>query len=262
MASVRDRRTSDVAVRAALVIMVLLTGLAAALEMSGRSERSAEALRAELAARAAIDIRSTTQQIVASLSGVNAWGAADGSVDERAFREYAAGALAHTSLAALAYEPVVRGADRARFEAELGRAIHTGPSAASVTSPLRDVYYPVRFVSPLSDTTRRLLGFDIGSEPVRAAAARTARDTGALQITRPVRSQPSNEIAVFVVQPLYAHDAPVRTVEERRAANVGFITTAFAGERYLDAAARSFPSPTSLESASDMPPRPALMSPV
>ena len=66
------RRVVDVSVRVVLVLAVLFTGLAAAMVMAGRSRHSTEASRQELATRATIDIRATTHQIIASLSGVGA----------------------------------------------------------------------------------------------------------------------------------------------------------------------------------------------
>ena len=242
-----QRRVGDIALRTVLVVAVLFAGLGAALVMGRRSQRNAEALRSELATRATIDIRATTLQITAALSGVNGLVDAKGRVEERSFDRFAVGALTHTSLGALAYEPVVRGTDRAAFEAQIGRRIHNAAPGTPSPAPPNDVYYPVRFVSPLKDSTRPLLGFDIRSEPVRAAAADAARDTGLVQITKPVRSRPDNLISVFVVQPLYRPGAPLATVAGRRAAHVGFVTTAFSGDRYLAAAVRSFPPGASLE---------------
>lgn len=242
-----QRRFGDMALRTVLVVAVLFAGLGAALVMGRRSQRNAEALRSELATRATIDIRAATEQITAAMSGANGLVDAQGRVEERSFDRFAVGALAHTSLGALAYEPVVRGTERAAFEAEIGRRIHTAAPGTPSPAPPNDVYYPVRFVSPLKDSTLPLLGFDIRSEPVRAAAANAARDTGLLQITKPVRSRPDNLISVFIVQPLYRPGAPIATMAGRRAAHVGFVTTAFSGDRYLTAALRSFPPGASLE---------------
>lgn len=241
------RRVVDISVRVVLVLAVLFTGLGAALVMAGRSQHSAEVSRQELATRATIDIRATTRQIVASLSGVAALVRDDGRIDQQTFDAFATGTLAHTPLSALGYERVVPESERMAFEAEIGRPIHRGATTGYSPSAPADQYFAVRFVSPLSATTRSLIGYDIRSEPVRAAAALAARDTGMLQLTRPVRSQTTNVVSVFIVQPLYRPGVPVRTVAERRAAIVGFVTTAFAGSGYLDAARRSFPAGASVE---------------
>ena len=106
------RRVVDITVRVVLVLAVLFTGLASALVMARRSQRSAEASRRELATRATIDIRATTFQIVASLSGVVALVRDDGRIEQQTFDAFAKSALAHTTLGALGYDRVVGDSER------------------------------------------------------------------------------------------------------------------------------------------------------
>jgi len=76
------------------------------------------------------------------------------------------------------------------------------------------------------DRVRRILGFDIASEPRRRAAAERARDSG-----RPVMTEPLTLITAgntstdaILFMPVYRRFFPVETVEQKRRALRGWVT--------------------------------------
>lgn len=91
----------------------------------------------------------------------------------------------------------------------------------------REIYTSILYIEPFSGRNLRAFGFDMFSEPVRRKAMERARD----------RDMPSLSGKVILVQesgedlqpgtlmyvPVYHHGMPVRTVEQRRKAIVGWV---------------------------------------
>ena len=149
---------------------------------------------------------------LAGLSGANGIVLPDGSVDLDAFRAYAGGVVAATSLEALAYEPVVTAAQRPAFEASSGHPIiDRGPNGPSPAPP-RPLHYPVYGLVPVLDTNRGLLGFDMAGDPVRGPAADRARDLGTVVFSEPTPSQPTGRLSFFLVRALYRPGVPLGTL--------------------------------------------------
>src|SRR5258706_7037628 len=95
----------------------------------------------------------------------------------------------------------------------------------------RSEYFPVAFIEPLSAANANVLGFDLYSEPIRHAALDLARDSGQVAVSGKLvlaRDSPEGaQTSVVVVAPLYASDMSLRSVDERRAALQGFVSSGF-----------------------------------
>ncbi|WP_271103958.1 response regulator [Pseudomonas tohonis] len=95
----------------------------------------------------------------------------------------------------------------------------------------RDEYLIVDYTSPLDWRNRRTLGFDMLSEPVRAQAIQSARESGDARLSGPVRlkqeTEQDQQSGVLLYMPVYRPDAPATTVEERREAFIGAVAGAF-----------------------------------
>lgn len=127
------------------------------------------------------------------------------------------------------YAPVVRRDGEARLAAAARRdglpdfGIH--PTGA------RDLYVPVFYIEPLAGRNARALGFDMLSEPARRAALEAARDTGepratgGLELTREPES-PTHQLGTLVYLPVYGSGEALGSVEERRAAVIGYVYAA------------------------------------
>ena len=88
----------------------------------------------------------------------------------------------------------------------------------------RSDYFVIRFIEPI-EANRPALGFDIGSDAIRREAAETARDTGLAALTgriNLVQDQQSKSAVLFLL-PLYRPGVPLDSIDDRRAALVGWV---------------------------------------
>ena len=95
----------------------------------------------------------------------------------------------------------------------------------------REDYSVVEFIYPLDWRNRRVLGFDMYSEPTRRAAIVQARDLGEAVLTGPLRLKQETErdaqTGVLLYLPVYRLNAPLSTVEERSQALLGLVCGSF-----------------------------------
>ncbi|HWS56834.1 MAG TPA: CHASE domain-containing protein, partial [Pyrinomonadaceae bacterium] len=96
----------------------------------------------------------------------------------------------------------------------------------------REEYFPIVYLEPLDGRNRGALGFDMFSEPVRRAAMERARDTGAPAASGRVtlvqeETEREKQSGFLIYVPVYRGGAVPPTVEERRAALVGFVYSPF-----------------------------------
>jgi len=92
----------------------------------------------------------------------------------------------------------------------------------------RELYSSVIYFEPLSDRNRCVLGYDMFSEPVRRAAMERARDTDAAALSGKVIllvQDTGREVqdGALMYVPVYRNGLPTKTVEERRAAIIGWV---------------------------------------
>ena len=130
---------------------------------------------------------------------------------------------------ALGYIRRVAQAEVPAFEARLRKE--------GLNLPVRPVIgtaevFPVEYIEPL-EGNRAAIGFDMGSEPRRRAAAEAARDEGRTVMTSELTlvQDPEQAPGFLLFTPIYAHGADVRTVDGRRAALAGWV---YAGARARD----------------------------
>jgi signal transduction histidine kinase len=113
----------------------------------------------------------------------------------------------------------------------------TDPNFTLFPAGNRPIYAPVIYVEPRSDTNKRVLGFDVFSEPVRSKALVAARDSGNVTITGVVQStvDKSPDGRAFVMYaPQYKEDLPISTVEQRKKAIEGYMYTGFRISRFME----------------------------
>jgi PAS domain S-box-containing protein len=95
----------------------------------------------------------------------------------------------------------------------------------------RPFYVPVVFIEPFRDRNLRAFGYDVYTEPVRRAALEQARDTGKEALTGRIELVQEigadRQAGILMFEPVYHSGAAVDTVEQRRAALVGWVSGAF-----------------------------------
>ncbi|MDQ3260428.1 MAG: EAL domain-containing protein [Pseudomonadota bacterium] len=103
----------------------------------------------------------------------------------------------------------------------------------------RSTYTPVLFREPLDGLSRRVLGFDMMSEPIRRKAMERARDTGAAALTGKVQAVVENEAqnsaSVVMVLPVYDHNTSPFSLDSRRAALKGYVFASFRVSELIEA---------------------------
>lgn len=94
----------------------------------------------------------------------------------------------------------------------------------------REVYAPIVYNEPLRGRNLRALGVDVYAEPIRRAALERARDSGRSatsgKIVLYVESDKEVQAGFAIYAPIYRTGAPIATVEQRRAALIGWVNTA------------------------------------
>ncbi|NLF39229.1 PAS domain S-box protein [bacterium] len=139
--------------------------------------------------------------------------------------------LWHADTAVLGWAPRVPASERAQYEAAAQRdglasffISELTAESACVPASRRDTYYPVYYIHP-PETHKRLLGFDIASEPVRCRAYESARDSGMSAITPPLPplhdQAPARGVTMFM--PLYRGRCIPGTIDARRAEFMGCV---------------------------------------
>ena len=99
----------------------------------------------------------------------------------------------------------------------------------------RDLYTSIIYLEPFSGRNLRAFGFDMWSEPVRRAAMTQARDTGQVTLSGKVKlvqeTKQDIQAGVLMYAPVYQRNAPIDTLEQRRAAIIGW---AYSPYRMID----------------------------
>jgi signal transduction histidine kinase len=95
----------------------------------------------------------------------------------------------------------------------------------------RDAYMPITYLEPLDRRNQQALGYDMWSEAVRRVAMQTACDTATTQISGKVtlvqEIDPDVQAGSLMLLPYYGRGGVPVSVEERRAALVGFVYSPF-----------------------------------
>lgn len=177
---------------------------------------------------------------------------ASDSVTRREFREFIAAADLHREfpgIVGIAYALKVPQGNRESFVREVSRADLAGfriwgdPASGTSKPPYSVV---TLFAEPFTEV-RGAVGFDLMTESKRREAIERARDTGLPSATRPVplivgRHAPES-VSFLLYVPVYRRGMPVRTVQERRDAFEGVITSGFLAKEVFNAILGSAPIP-------------------
>ena len=101
----------------------------------------------------------------------------------------------------------------------------------------RPEYTSIVYLEPFNWRNRRAFGYDMFSEPVRRAAMERARDTGMTTVSGKITLMQETDSGVqagfLMYLPVYRSGLPLDTVEQRRAALLGYVYSPFRMEDLL-----------------------------
>ncbi|HET7573751.1 MAG TPA: diguanylate cyclase [Solirubrobacterales bacterium] len=224
---------------AAVLAIAIGSALVAALVYSG-DRNDFHDMQREEALRAAHQAEAVAALSVGQLATAAAFYQADEDISRHEFQTVGRSLLGRGALSATALIRVVPADRRAHFERAYGVPIiersPVGPQAAA----LRPVYYPVAYAA-YKRFPSKVLGFDVGSDPVRAAALSRARDSGHAVATDTL-SLVLGGSGINVFRPIYRDGAATDSVAERRRALVGFAGGSFRVSDLAAAAVAALPA--------------------
>lgn len=228
---------------AALVLAALAFGGIGAWLMARAEARHDADARGAAAVQAQAATTVVLGQTASGLLGAQAIVGTDGQPDADRFAAFASGFLGLGGIRAIGISLRVSRAERAAFEARLGRPIvQVGAGQTAVPAGDRADYFPVVAVEPRTSTSSRVLGFDVASDAPRGDAIRRARDSGTPQISSLVGLVQNAAAGVVVFAPLYRGQPLPTTIAERRARLVGTVAASFAAETLLGLVQARLPS--------------------
>lgn len=218
---------------------IAVGSVAAALIVRSNDSADFHRMQREEALRSARQAEAVAGLSVGELANAAAFFQAEGSFGKHEFDVIAKPLLQRGALSGTAFIQRVPASRRAAFERRNQAPIfELTPSGPRRTGP-QSVYYPVLFgLSSIGAATP--VGYNLAGDPERGPFLRRARDLGRSVATPPVRLLIGG-VGINVYRPVYRDGAPTRTVEQRRAALVGFAAGAFRVKDLAAAAISSVP---------------------
>ena len=102
----------------------------------------------------------------------------------------------------------------------------------------RSLYQSIIYIEPFDERNRKVIGFDMSSEPTRKAAIDTARDTGSQAITGKIILLQENEIdkqnGFIIYFPIYKSKFTPESIEEKNRQIDGFVYSPFRAGEFVD----------------------------
>lgn len=217
-------------------------------------ENEIQLAQADLDRRAQDVANHLKRELDSCMEAVNLTGSvfdSSGQLTREEFAAFTRGAMAgRSSLQALEYIPLVHDNDRAALEASARQEgfedfsiTERTPDGKLVPAPTRPLYYPVLYAEPLQDN-RSVLGYDLGSNPVRLAAMVQARNTGEEVVSGKVQlvQGGSDENSILLFHPLFKKGAPAGSEKDRRGNLLGFSLGVLRMDKLLDFALADMPA--------------------
>ena len=125
-----------------------------------------------------------------------------------------------------------------QLAAHIARIRGEGFSGYTVLPPgERAIYTSVIYLEPFRDLNLRAFGYDMYADPVRRAAMEQARDTGEVALSGKVRLAQETgtdiQAGILMYAPVYRNGAAVDTVEQRRAALLGWVYSPYRMDDFM-----------------------------
>ncbi|MFA6078838.1 MAG: CHASE domain-containing protein, partial [Candidatus Omnitrophota bacterium] len=178
------------------------------------------------------------------------------SVEKDEFNKFAENAIKnHEDITSVDWMPRVPDPDRKAYEE--GVALLEGTPGFQITeldasgkfvkAPQRKEYFPIQYSVPY-DVGKKVLGFNIDSDPANNEAMKRARDTGQPVSTGRIKviREPKKGYSHKIFVPIYVNGKPHNTIEERRKNIFGFAAILVNIENLVELSFRNM-TPVSIE---------------
>jgi diguanylate cyclase (GGDEF)-like protein len=211
----------------AAVAVLAVGSVSTALLVHSNEEEGFQRTQRDEATRAARQAEAAANLSVGQLGSAAAFYQAEPHFNRNQFELIARPLLGHGALTGTGFVQRVRGSERGHFERERGFPIveKAGAVGGLRRAGDRREYFPLIDAASVQEAAPPL-GYDLGSDPLRAPFLRQALKTG-----RPVATQvmvlPVGITGLDVYRPVYREGLPTRTTEQRRSALLGFAVGAF-----------------------------------
>jgi diguanylate cyclase (GGDEF)-like protein len=226
-----------------LVVAIAIGSIALALIIHDRESDSFDRTQHSEAIRAAHQTQALAALSIGQLSSAAAFYQAEGHFTRHEFNVIADSLLGPGALRATAFIASVPRAARAHYERSHGFPIvERGPLGDFHRAAARPLYFPLTYAASSGVSVTLPLGYDIGADALRGSYLFHARDTGKPAATQVIRL-PVGGTGINVFRPVYRDDAPTQTVDQRRAALIGFAAGSFRVPDLAGAANSALPGP-------------------
>ncbi len=210
----------------ALIVGLALT-IAASLEVKKAIEQDAAEEFAFTSDQVTLKIRERLDAYSLTLKGGAGLFAASNEVARREWRAYVETLRAGDSIPGVQGIGFSQAIPPHQLKAHIARMRSEGFHDYTVRpAGERALYTSIIYLEPFRDRNLRAFGFDMFSEPVRRAAMERARDSGAPTLSGKVvlvqETGTEVQAGTLMYVPVYRNDAPTGTVEQRRAALIGW----------------------------------------
>lgn len=177
-------------------------------------------------------LQNRMETYVALLRGANGLFSASDDVSREEFRTFVSGLDLQRRYPGIQGMGFALRVDATWKDAVIAEARRSGdPRFAIWPESTSDDIYPILYLEPLDRRNRAAVGFDMFTDPERRAVMERARDTGQPAATGRVKLMqevhPDRQSGFLIYVPVYRRNAPLASVEDRRAALAGFVYAPF-----------------------------------
>jgi diguanylate cyclase (GGDEF)-like protein len=228
------------------VLLLAVGSVVAALIVYHDDHADFQDMQREAAIRAAHQTEALAALSVGQLSSAAAFFKAEERFNPHKFDVIARSLLRQDVLTGTAFIEKLPGSRRAEYERRRGIQIfERGPAGLLSRAEARKTYYPLTYVAARREAGRAI-GYDLGSDPLRAPFLLRARDSGRPVATPVVRLVVGGS-GVIVYKAVYRDGAPTATVAQRRAALLGFASGSFRVHDLAGSAVSTLPDSTEVQ---------------
>jgi diguanylate cyclase (GGDEF)-like protein len=225
----------------AVVFLTAAFAVVAAVVIHERDTSNFQREQREEAARAARQAETTARISIGQLGSAAAFFQAEGRLSQHDFGIVAHSLLRQEALDAAAFVDLVPRSQRSRYERATGTAIvERAPGGALRRAGVRPEYFPLTYVVA-ERGAGQAQGFDLGSEPERAALLNQALEDGKTT-AGPIQPLPLGGVGLAVYRPIYRDGAAIASAAQRRAALIGFVAGTFRVDDLAAAAVSAVPN--------------------